>query len=363
MGGHLHLLKKARNEVNENSSLGHNILSLQEKQEYLMKLADNITHVKRIIHMVDIVRYQDTQTNETKYSVFVIRKLTDSDKSKWTRNTFRNECTMRRLVQFSGTCYLNAVMNTLIMPVEIRKLCVDNYNAKVKTASNPNEYKLSLDELYKMQHGSAAQFFYSMLYHSIVKKERLIFTNDIMEKLGRVIKEIYNQKYNVGDSNYHQSGVGGHDVLSMLVIINMMNEVSIYKNSNFCNLLHNIQNKVNYVMQEKSDMLIFLWSGVYITDSKKEFTLPKKVSITVKGIGKNVKYRLCSACFQFKQEGLVHSVMGYICDGKPYMFDSNNYITQDDWTNGDFSFFKFNMQQIGKLEKITIIYSVYILDE
>jgi hypothetical protein len=117
------------------------------------------------------------------------------------------------------------------------------------------------------------------------------------------------------------------------MLSNQLYDVLIYKNvRNIDELIDDYGKNLDY---ECKDMLLIYFYNSYInktiSGSYVKFpqipNLPKTLSVH------DCKYKLVSCVMNFTDDesNIGHAICGYICNDVPYLYDSNNYISNDNW--------------------------------
>jgi hypothetical protein len=193
--------------------------------------------------------------------------------------------------------------------------------------------------------------FFSLVYRKLIKQENIPNGLEILETMGRYIKLYYclnrNDKLpqSMSVCEYTKSGCGGDSQQSMETLL-----------INITNLENYIDVQFNFI---KYDLTNYIYHNDYyilnIPYLRREQENRKLVSCAIS-----------IRTFTSEKKYFGHGFNGYICNGIPYLFDSNNIIFQDDWVNGDFTnYIKYykntyiKEQIVTKLE-LQIDYYVYI---
>jgi hypothetical protein len=286
-------------------------LTLSEKMVFLKKKNLTEEHIAQI--MFSTMIYVDPfDENNTK--CYIYKKTPYKPGSSiFNLHTFRNVCSPYRLIQFTGTCYLNACINSLFMPVETRHLLEDMYNHIRPELKKSNLYKLSYQEI-ASKRGSISHKFYSLVYNKIIKNIYIDNDIDLMNELGLLVKRDYcetikdNKKWDDHCRNI-TSGTGG---ITRYAIISILNNI-------FDDLDEEFKIRLERIFH------------IRVTSTKK---IPETV-MTYNGMPmKIISGNLSFSGKYHNDETFGHAVTCYICENKSFIFDSNNYIFEDNWERG-----------------------------
>jgi hypothetical protein len=292
------------------------------------------------------------------YGIYAVHGI--SDQTLVTKSTFK-DCTYGRFVQYSGTCYFNAALNSLFIPIELRNFVINQYLYKYQGASSPEERKrftIPLSEFREKENGielfSIHDYFYSFIYHSLIatkQPESFNTGGDIINYLALRLKKQINKKHSGFYKNeLMSSGEGGHTDITLNTIMGFFHSDMIK--------IYELQPDYPKKDITKVDPLSVSKIIQHI-NSKNSTTIPSDICqvILVRNINclidffnfedsiviSGVEYKLLSASFHFLFIDTTlnsHAITGYICEGNSYIFDSNNYITPDFWISNDIRFYK-----------------------
>jgi hypothetical protein len=264
-------------------------------------------------------------------------------------------CSPFRLIQISGTCYINAIINTLFIPIETRNCLIEMYHQiKLKPLQkkprvlsrmfhNISSYFKRKEDPYQLSYysiakgcGSIDQLFYSLVYRKLILNEPIPKNLDIMRNFGRLIQEYYCKFYKNND---------------------------LYKNS-----LRECKKEIYSCDGGFIDLtMITLEKHMYDEYNKIKITYDSRIFnfipvMTIIHEITNQHMKLVSICLIILFENTAHAIMGYVCDNIPYLFDSNNFIFQDDWINGKIDNYKkfFMIDRNVEEIKINCEYLVYV---
>lgn len=383
--------------------------TLQEKIDYLHRLYANLPYNILVKLAIRISIYKYTVNDEDKIiiKVFNISKNNKYKEDKvnidrFNVHVYKDQCSYNRLIQITGTCYLNSVLNSLFMPEETSNILIElyfdknpevyeelrrtgqlppnfnkNYVKKSKLFSlqrstNREPYKLTYEDISQKTRNirnmgeinlitiskNINHLFFSLVYRKLIMQENIPNGLEILESLGRNIKTYYclRRTDKLPDSmtvcDYIRDGCAGDSKNSMDALL-----ANITK----------LENKVEVMSQQiKIDLTNYI--------SKSDYYIIKNplFPISIKPEGTNMK--LVSASFAIRvyydnEENHYsgHAFNGYICNEIPFLFESNNLIFQDDWVHGDFTHYLKYYINLKKDEKITqflfdINYLVYVYE-
>jgi hypothetical protein len=184
-------------------------------------------------------------------------------------------CIKGRLRQLSGTCYLNSVVNAIILTPTLRKAALDSMKAQNK-ADYSKPINLNVCER------KTRQYFFRLLYN--------IFCSQVPIKLNEDIIVEFSKLY----SDNPDTGQGGHSDKPMI------------------------------------DFLDAFIPGMYLLYTNpyrnSKFFFPETEKIN------NEWYDLQCSVIYFEHDKGLHAVVGFICDGVEKIYDSNNNILDIPWT-------------------------------
>jgi hypothetical protein len=318
-------------------------LSLIEKINFLKKkkLPDEQIALVMFSTMIYVDPEDDKNTKYYIYKKAPYRRGSDI----FNLHTFRNICSPYRLIQFTGTCYLNACINSLFMPLETRLLMEDIYKHIRPELKKTKLYELSYEDI-AAGNGTISQLFLSLVYNKIIKNNHIDNDIDLMDKLGALVKKDYCDRYKNNPSWMKHcknidvdSGTSGNPKFSIATILK-----HIYEDMEKSYLKR--LEKIIYL--HYSESLI-----VPVTNTFNNISM-KLVSGNISFTGENVD-----------GESFGHAVACYICENKSFIYDSNNYICQDSWEKGRVhnysTYFKYSLDRMneGKKKKITSVVSQF----
>ena len=263
----------------------------------------NITKSRQIVSVSNKnIRYKIIEAPLTNIDKYGISYLTNE-------YTPIIRCYFGRLLQFTGTCWLNSIINALMLPKISKQIILANIKYYYQT---PND-KLSLTELHTNQDNiSYTNILSSIIYNIYIKKIKLQNhkSNDFILILASKIKRIiYDQnlmkkhknayiterkKYIELTKNYYDNTYG-ESLISMLQI-------------HVCKFIIN-----NYIKFNSLYKII-------------EYKQNDEIKMTIDGDKK-----LISCIISIPG----HVICGFICENKEYIFDSNrsNEYIKDNWSS------------------------------
>lgn len=239
-------------------------------------------------------------------------------------------CVSRRLLQMSGTCYLNSVINGIILTPVMRNFVLDRMSILRAFDTTP----LDID----VCRIKDQEYFFRLVYNmacSKVSLKDIVHKQDIMAEFSKIYS-----------SNPKDPGQGG------------------YVSSTLKRLLNLIEDKTPIVLSYKDNVL-----HEYIPGSSKKFLFISDIrnDKVINDLNYNdTDFQLQFAIINFVLKGSAgHSVVGIICEGQYIIFDSNGFIINLDWTrllvDEDIrkTFYEFIQKYTGGKEVIISIYSIY----
>ncbi len=340
-------------------------------------------------------------------------------------------CSYGRLLQSSGTCWCNTLLNILFLTDSFRKILINSYYSKKRKDIKLKDFvgsKYGLEDL-----------FFALVNNILIKKQKAyVHYGDIVLQLAARIKgihmyndEFYYKKdnnginfgeaysayygfyvllplfldddkyynlytfYNLRDSknkiydnndNINLSNLKDLEQLKSLDkmrlytkeesdkflkskieipfniklshlsnLSRLSNKIPELKNLSYLENLKYIENNIIY--NEQKDLAYKIayqicnrFNNIKIYTDKK---LPIYLLVDLYGTSTNlsiskeiyindIKYKLVasSISISYINSHILHAISGIICDDKPYIYDSQNKITDDDWTNGKIDKYK-----------------------
>jgi len=381
------------------------ILSGITKYFYLRKKNE----IENCARSIDIFLDESSQ----KYSFRVLLTINDIENINY--KPFRNPiCTDYRLVQFTGTCWLNSVLNSLFMNKEVRNIYLDKlkeFKDKWLITIPLEKFKEYIPEQkdigkFNRMYGVKDPFFKDnimfvtfQLFMSIVDaiqypgKIKVMYF-DFVYVLAFYIKYLSEHliKKNIVKKESFEEVVakGEYSENAIEIILFLIDYFSKEEENRVIPKFYNLSSR-NYYVSPYLDYSIDFSSGNNIGFSKIIFSnnynnyLPKSIirekpidynfkTINIVNIlnnydrltlilpfiietkDPNINYHLASAILYYSTNQKsqtaennhctflgYHAVCCYICDEKPFVFDSDsNHISNDEWYNGNLEeFFKF----------------------
>jgi hypothetical protein len=235
-------------------------------------------------------------------------------------------CSSGKLIQFTGTCWINSILNALLLPKSSRKYMIEQCKINIKNEQIKN--KTPLYDIYKLKDElSYEQILTSIIYNIFLKKERpsplkYDLQNNFILTFANKIKHYVASKY-PNDPNFSMTeninfgeGASPFCIISTLRII-----LSLY--------LENFQ----YTYRVFFFKLPPKFNETEIQKMKK--TVIKNTVIKKTITKQSAKYNL-SACLLSQDSGS-HMICGFICDGKEYIYNSNmKQAIECNWSNYDY---------------------------
>lgn len=240
-------------------------------------------------------------------------------------------CSSGKLIQFTGTCWMNSVLNSLFLPKSSRKYFIKQCKKYLEEKSVKN--KTALQNIYDLRGTlSYENMLNSIIYNIFIKKERPSdksknVTNDFMLTLADKMKRIW-------VANYPTS-------IPILYKKTEFEKIQkSIKNKNFDDLygdgasmectISSLKIILEYFMKDFTD-----YYCVFVTKNPKklnrtEIDKMEKPEIQQK-IESNGKKYVLSSCI-LSQLGN-HLVCGFTCNGKEYIYNSNfNIAVECNWS-------------------------------
>lgn len=242
-------------------------------------------------------------------------------------NSMTKKCLKGRLKQFSGTCYLNAVVNGFILSSRARKLVFDKIQH-----STPEDLKYIKSNVMTCHtEPKSERYFLQLFYNTLCKGIKSLTDND-MDRFLDIVKE-YSKLYSIDDS-----GNGGYSDTTLLKIFNWL-----FGNINLIRYVNNIT-YFPISFHEEIPLLI-------LNFEERPREIPKLITYrSFENVSYNYHLEFGIIYIVFYDDdgkygsfskhddhygGIVasHAICGIICDGNYIMYDSQNKIYDVDWTS------------------------------
>jgi hypothetical protein len=265
--------------------------------------------------------YKIRSMNQPKQQLMIFEFMKFNNKIDYLISERR--CSSGKLIQFTGTCWMNAIMNALLLPRISRKRMIEQCKFNIKHASPNNriKYTLSLNNLYKYRNNlTSLHIINAIIYNIFIKKQRLKreaktdpSKNFMLLLAYKAKKEAFNNNLNLlnkyqlhlkTDKKNIDFGNGGFQDLPFEVLNNINN---LYFTNN------------NILLINRGDLGISTPNG----GIKKEINKGGRI------------YKLSSCYIRlFLTNSERHAICGFICGDKEYIYDSNTqHAIESNWTN------------------------------
>ena len=238
------------------------------------------------------------------------------------------DCSNGRLLQISGTCYLNAVINGLFLTPATRLYLTDVFNRE------PKIFKQNLVSLSCPTKDSytSKDFIMKLFYHLICKSETLKENYDILlQSSGKFFSS------NNDSSNKEEFGQGGVSLRTLIRILQSLDIDFGYTSKELVfrigkmNLQVQLGEQIEFVkrLSHKDVMPEILIFKQLLAEKE----LAKEIVVQF-----GIMYTLQFAIIEFywnDESGVEpsHAVVGIFCDGHPFVFDSNSKMVYANWLN------------------------------
>lgn len=425
----IYLVKNKNNEVIFKKIV--NVFSLKDiitanDKDFFINSINNINLSKKVDTNKDAI-YTFVQKGGDIKDIVVrfmdIFSSTDLLKNQWWFQWYFDlpPCANIRLLQSSGTCWLNSAINSLFLIDGIAQILISRYENLSEIEKKGSLIKF---ENYNKNH-NLKNLLNSLIYNLLINKTKA--NNDdgnFLLYLARQIKCIYeNKEINCNNLNY---GNGGDSSEALKIIfkyllkdndykfidireityghyINKYNKIHLIYSQNITNYNKNINDYNIEIKKINKDMLKIDNLKTKINQLKKELEiLEKKLTKYNKKINKkkrvdisnydiendkkiakyienpqiicftgnflsnikkeikinNKKYKLCSSVISLND----HYICGIICDDIEFIYDSNNIFIKSEWSQGEKGIKNYlNHKNVPKFYKFSKIYSLIYL--
>jgi hypothetical protein len=337
----------------------------------------NIQNKNNLIHdkmlNINYNYYIKADENNYIYRYIKINTYYENIENNWWFILFLNtylDCTKGRLIQMTGSCWLNASINALMLSPKIsefmKKYFVDNDNNKLPFKEFSKE-----KDIYNLLS--------SLVYNLLIKKKKANkddsdFMTIVANKIKGTYKCLFNKKCNNSECiNYKISTCkeniieeeGGDSTLAIPIIFTLYfgNQIKYYTfNIDFLNKIINNKKLLKeyyyfYHAINKGKINDNLIDNSYYNNLLKKYNNNNILIINNLGginnlsekiyndysfhqltsalqsftIGNNT-YNLTSAVININD---THAICGIICNNESYIYDSNNILTKDNWINNN----------------------------
>jgi hypothetical protein len=263
----------------------------------------------------------------------------------------KHTCSQGKLVQFTGTCWINAILNSILLPKKMRKIMskqAEKYFKKMKT--NSDRELMSDDEVIHIDLSDMSiyglhefkddltitQILTVIIYDIFVLNKRpsisdyvdtkrsIKYSNFILILAYKFIKKFYLMYRDLPDEKIIDTGV---------------NDDTINKT------LQYISNE--YLVDFKNYLVSVFIDGNIIT-----------IPFKMRHLDKIYDLISCSIVIEYSDKGGGHSICGYICDDIQYVFDSNHSVLiESRWVEHNFDNYIKYIEDNTNL----IIHKIYIV--
>lgn len=298
----------------------------------IVNISDNSKKYFRVLNVCCDIEFSKKQIDYNymdveKYTFNFIHSSSLYNYKELNNLIIERRCSSGKLVQFTGTCWMNAILNALLLPKTSRKYMIEQ--CKINANTNPELNKIPLYDIYN-QRGqlSYENILNSIIYNIFIKKQRpSIFKRDLKndfvlalaDKVKRYLVSIYPDdiglvKKTKSLKNGHiDFGVGaGPKCITTTVKLILSQYLKDF--------------------QHKYRVFLFKLPPKF---NRLELNKMEKPHLNKTIIKNSMKYNLTS-CLLSQQNG-THMICGFICDGKEYLYNSNTKTAVEcNWTNYDY---------------------------
>lgn len=289
-------------------------------------------------------------------------------------------CAYGRLLQSSGTCWCNVIINILILSPFIVKIILSKFEAQGK---NVHDSFKSLQE----SKPDLKTYLFGFLNILLINKQKAKFEDkNVVINLASKIKCEYEKentpklKVDCNSSNYGDGGDSFFGIRKVFdtILIKNKDYVVIQKINKIPNLTYDEQKRYDSIenrLKELNNSKTLLWNDVLYDKDVDNTISPSillidyaifggkikpSIEITVSGI----TYTLEASNIDVNKK---HAITGLKCEDKYYIYDSNNFITYSDWNELNYTKYE-NLIKENKVEEyyqktgnnFDIIFLIYI---
>jgi len=251
-------------------------------------------------------------------------------------------CSSGKLIQFTGTCWINALLNALFLPKSSRKYMIEQCHKYIESEEIKNKTKLQ--DIYNLkQNLTYGNILTSIIYHIFIKKEhpsknKQGIENDFILTFADKIKRIWAKKNIIYLSNEEKKLFTNNDVEFGM---GGTPECTI---STLTEILRNYLKDFQYMYR----VFIFKLPSKF-TDN--EIARMEKLPLE-KRIKKGSSYYQLTSCLLSQSQGK-HLICGFICEGKEYLYNSNyKKAIECNWTKYEYKpYIDYNNGEINIYNK------------
>ena len=236
-------------------------------------------------------------------------------------------CGFGKLIQISGTCWINSVINTFFMSTSIQKILSEKWDEmEIDNQKYINEIKQSSFDTCPL---NIINMIYMLIYQIIKKKEKILLDKNIFMDFSNELYKIKEfEKLGIIFKGYRQGG--DSDIFVNHLIKNIFNENECRKiPDSYYDIL-----STNITISHKYKMLVY-------NNTNNKNIIKEFIAIYDNNI--NIKYNLvgatCTTQYYNKSDNSFiggHAVACFVCNNKEYLYDSNGILIKINWKNGDF---------------------------
>jgi hypothetical protein len=309
------------------SDVAKNIVILFETSDIKHTIKSNIEGVRKPVNV--FIKYGNNFRNNFKQNTQVLKagetellipgnktdqrdilyqfQLQENDIPWWVKKyVYKPHCAEGRLSQFSGTCWLNSIINIFLLTPVFRKVL----NEKLNNKSEEEKIRIASFDIINTCPSDIETGIFVLIQKLSSGELQQNATSDYVKKIGTNV--------------YNNDGTKGETTTSM-------NE------------------KITRILKTNFDNCI---CEIYSKDKKPLIT--RNIN--------NVSYTLVAAeCDISYNDGKGHSIAALICDDIYYLYDANNYLVKCDWQKGEFD--EYIKETKHDIESIFISIAIHVPTE
>lgn len=316
---------------------------LDERLEYYEITSDFIksfksTHKKEKIIIINSCKDGCLTSFEDK----VIESNLDLDKEEFLECRFwfqralvkLSECARGRLIQQTGTCYLTAVINGILITPSIRNLCIQAMKNDLSKDASMKALIMDKDlsELVKLpKNFTGKMFLYKILYHTFcgINKGKATIT-DMSHNLFKVASGRFFTYYN----DEKKKSTFGESGFSIIPLCNLFNEMSLPGLLLFQDKIYNFPSIVPFEDEEDFFALVPSFKPYDKPIDKAAICVQfydaeqKTINETniINGKKFNIAFAILGIRAPAKGRGISfsHQILAFFCNGNPMIYDSDS---------------------------------------
>lgn len=274
----------------------------------------------------------------------------------WFRHFFKTifECGKGRLQQFSGTCYMTAAFNTIILGEYTKRIMIDAMNNVIRTSYlNPEELeyvRYPIEEgvcvdINKVDQPRTRIKYYMKIFYNTICGARSV--KMVKPKYEDIFKKLSMSEFRGHASSKHSKNQGGFSQCVLFRMFadfgirflvsdsdgNLFNPYTPDINKAFMYLRINKVSEALALLEKPLEPVETYDVILYLNEQYKAKPLPKFDNFEIETSTISFDIHRPDPKDPLKKIISGHTIMGFICDGYYKIYDSNNVIENCNWAN------------------------------